>query len=178
MYMNKIQLYIASLLREYGPLLKRQLVCLVNLQFASNFSHLDKYIAQMCSFAAYMEWEEAGERYVGEKGTAANYDVIRALEVMLSFGESVLEHHKCEKVATVRFCAQAEHGVKFLSVIPVRCGQEQSASIWVHDTVSGKGNEIIIFLLENVEQMRCFPIKRSCRYAVLDSTGKVMFFKQ
>ena len=50
MYLNPYQKYIMELLVEYGTLMQRQLLKLVNANFKISLPNIDRYVEQLCKF--------------------------------------------------------------------------------------------------------------------------------
>ncbi len=85
MYMNACQKYIAELLDEYGPLLDRQLLAMVNFKFSTKLTTLDGYISQMCRFSDFIKLPASKDIILARKGDEPDYDIIRAFDVMIRF---------------------------------------------------------------------------------------------
>ena len=173
MYMNAYQKYIADLLDEYGSLLESQLTAMVNAKFKTNFKSLGRYIEQMCVFGDYERYGTA----VCPKGTEVDFDIIRSVEVMLKFMDSIIAHNRSKGYITIRFFVNANEHNKEICIIPVRQGSEQIICKYVSDKFSAEKNEVVIFLLDEKEQMKFINVNCNCRYAVVTDKGAVFFRK-
>ena len=53
MYLNAYQKYIDELIDEYGALLERQLLAMVNAKFKTTLKNISSYTQQMCTFSDF-----------------------------------------------------------------------------------------------------------------------------
>ena len=67
-------------MEEYGPLLLRQLVPLVNFKLQTELSSLDRYAEQMCHYGNYERYMLAEEAVLAPKGADPDFDVIRSVD--------------------------------------------------------------------------------------------------
>ena len=175
MYMNSFQKRIALLIDEYGGLTKKQLLAIVNAEFGSGLPNLDGYIKQMCKFDDYEEVVFFSGSVLVRRGTEPDYDIIRSIEVMLCFFPDVVSHHKARAPVALRFYKNSGQNMKEISVIPVKYGDELSASSFVQDKFAEEKSGVVIFLLESREQMKL--IKANGKFAVIEKDA-VKFFKK
>lgn len=177
MFFNAYQKYIAELIDEYGSLLKSQLLQMVNEQFHVRLPNLDGYIVQMCRFADFAELTQGRDTVVLHRGHDPDYDTIRSVEVMLSFLKSLVRHNKSRGYVSIRFYVAAKDGEKEICVIPVKPGAERQVSAYAADKFEAARSEVVIFLLDNKEQMRLMKTDCNCKYAIVTDSG-VVFFKK
>ena len=177
MFFNAYQKYIAELIDEYGSLLKSQLLRMVNEKFSVRFANLDGYITQMCRFADFAELPQGSDTVVLHRGHDPDYDVIRSVEVMLGFLKNLVRHNKSRSYVSVRFYVAAKDGEKEICVIPVKIGTERQVSAYAADKFAAIENEIVIFLLNDKEQMRSIQAECNCKFALVTDSG-VVFFKK
>ena len=176
MYLNACQKYIAELLEEYGPLLKRQLLTMAKHKFQTVLPNLDGYIGQMCHYGDFEQYTLSNELVIAPKGAEPDFDVIRSVDVMLQFFPNVIQHRKSRGFITIRFFVSTPEHDKEISVIPVRAGMEQTVSDFAEDKFGCAKCEVVMFLPDSREQMkRLFP---NCyyRFAILEKDG-VKFFR-
>lgn len=124
MYMNAYQKYIEELLEEYGPLLQRQLLTMVNHKFRIELPNLDGYAEQMCYYGDYEKYAISNDFVISPKGAETDYDMIRSIDVMLKFLPQVIWHRKSRDFISVRFFVSTLEHDKEISVIPVKQGME------------------------------------------------------
>lgn len=177
MFFNAYQKYIAELIDEYGSLLKGQLLRMVNERFHVRLSNLDGYILQMCRFADFAELPQGRDAVILHRRHDPDYDIIRSVEVMLSFLEKLVRHNKSRGYVSVRFCVAAKDGEKEISIVPVKTGAERQVSAYAADKFEAEKSEIVIFLLDNKEQMRLINTDCNCKFALVTESG-VVFFKK
>ena len=177
MFFNAYQKYIAELIDEYGSLLKSQLLRLVNQKFNAGLANLDGYIMQMCCFADFAELPQGGDTVVLHRGHDPDYDAIRSVEVMLGFLKNLVRHNKSRGYVSVRFYVTAKDGEKEICVVPVKTGAEQQVSAYAADKFDAVKSEIVIFLLDNKDQMRLINTDCNCRFALVTDNGAVFFKK-
>ena len=173
--MNQYQKQIARLIDEYGCLTKRQLLLLVNAELGTHIPNLDGYISQMCRFADYEEIPYANGTILAGKGSEPDFDVMRSAEVMLCFLDKIVLHGRGQKPVTIRLFINQEQHMKAVYIIPVKTGEEQALSAFTADKFRKEKNEIVIFLLENREQMK--QMGANGKLAVVEK-HRVVFFKK
>lgn len=105
MYLNVFQRYMKELIDEYGPLLKRQLLIMVNFHIGSRLKNIDGYAFQMCQFGNFQTGRLGGDEYIGYKGEMPNIDMIRSVDVMLAFLPNVRQHRKSSGLVSIKFLA-------------------------------------------------------------------------
>ena len=176
MYFNKIQEYILSLLDEYGPLLHRQLLQMVNNEFNAKIPHLNNYIQQMCAYGDF-EQTELGKDYIfSRKGIEPDFDVIRSFDVLIAFLPNVIQHRKSKGLVSIAFFTHSELNEKEVFVIPVKEGTENMVVSFANDKFGDAKCEIVIFLLEDKKQMKLINPSCNYRFAVYGKKG-VSFMK-
>ena len=173
--MNQYQKQIARLVDEYKCLAKHQLLRMVNKELGTHISNLDGYIAQMCRFADYTEIPYPGGTILTEKGCEPDFDMIRSVEVGLCFLDKTVSHERGQKPVYLRLFTIQGQNMKEICIIPVRAGDECVLSDFSSGKYSGNRNEILIFLLENREQIK--RINTNNRLAVIENNS-VVFFKK
>lgn len=181
MYLNPYQKYIMELLIEYGSLMQRQLLKLVNAKFKVLLPNIDRYIEQLCKFG---DCEKNGDgddaiisiRSVDENKAEPNYDIIRSVDVLIAFLPKVIWHRKSRSFVAVRFFISTYKHDKAVSVIPVKEGFEKEIESFTEDNFTYASSEIVIFLLEDSKQMK--KINPGCyhRFAIIGKEG-VTFYK-
>ena len=176
MYMNPYQEYIRDLLSEYGALLKRQLMKMINFKFRTQKSSIDGYIYQMCRYADYEVIAVGADDAVCQKGTQPDYDVIRSFDVLLAFMPKVQYHRKCRGFISIVFIIEMDEYDKEVSVIPVKAGHEKAVSSFANDKFDNGNCEIVIFLLENKVQLKLVQTGCNHKFAVVEQSG-VKFIK-
>ena len=176
MYFNKIQEYISSLLDEYGPLLQRQLLQMVNNEFNTRMPHINNYIQQMCTYADFERTELGKEYIVSRKGIEPDFDVIRSFDVLIAFLPNVIHHRKSKNLVSIAFFTHSELNEKEVFVIPVKEGAENMVVSFANDKFGEAKCEIVIFLLENKKQMKLINPNCNYRFAVYGKKG-VSFMK-
>jgi|GEM_PF-2534468 len=175
MYMNACQKYIAELLDEYGPLLSRQLLAMVNFKFSTKLTILDGYILQMCKFSDFIKLPTSKDIILARKGDEPDYDIIRSFDVMIRFFPNVVWHRRTRTPETLRFLTSTVERDKEICVIPVRCGDEKRLSAYATDKYDDEC-ELAIFLLDDKEQMKKLNVQCNRRFAVFEK-GEVVFYK-
>lgn len=126
MYMNAYQKYIDSLVTEYGPLLSRQLCALVNKEFETALPNIDGYANQLCQFTDFEDSLIENETAIGKKGENANIDMIRAVDVMLEFGNDVEYFKKGYYPDVLWFLVNTKEHTKEICVVAVHEGEDIS----------------------------------------------------
>ena len=175
MYMNACQKYIAELLDEYGPLLVRQLLAMVNFKFSTKLTTLDGYISQMCRFSDFIKISESKNIILARKGDEPDYCIIRSFDVMIRFLPNVVWHRGARSPETLRFLTSNTERDKEICIIPVRRGDEKHLSAYAADKY-GDECELVIFLLDDKEQMKKFNVQCNRRFAVFEK-GEGVFYK-
>lgn len=175
MYMNACQKYIAELLDEYGPLLVRQLLAMVNFKFSTKLTTLDGYISQMCRFSDFIKISESKNIILAHKGDELDYDLIRAFDVMIRFLPNVLWHRRARTPEILRFLTSTAEREKEICVVSVRSGDEKRIGSYAGDKYSDE-SELIILLLDDKEQMKKLNVQCNRRFAVFEN-GEVVFYK-
>lgn len=176
MYMNTCQKYIEDLLDEYGPLLQRQLLVMVNARFQTQLTDLTGYVNQMCQFGSFETEVIANDVLLSPKGTLPDFEMIRCFDVMLPFAHNIIWHRKGRGFVKLRFFVSTQRHDKEISVIPVKQGAERTISRYVEDKFGNAKCEVVIFLLRNKEQIQNIRVECNCKFAVFDKNG-VQFFK-
>ncbi len=176
MYMNTCQKYIGELLDEYGPLLQRQLLVMINAHFQTELTDLAGYINQMCQFGAYEKELISNEVLLSPQGAVPDFDMIRCFDVMLKFIKNTIWHRKSREYVKLRFFVSTERHDKEISVIPVKQGMERTISRYVEDRFGNAKCEVVIFLLSDKEQIKNIRVDCNYKFAVFDKNG-VQFFK-
>lgn len=171
MYLNPYQKYISELLGEYGPLLSRQLLEIVNWRFKKRLCYISGYINQMCMFGNYETEEVSGDILLAPTGMRADFDLIRAFDVMLEFKNSLVHHRRSREPAKICFIITTMKHDKEITVIPVHQGKERELSHYVDDKFSGEKCEVAMFLLDKKEQIKALSPKNGCKIAVYDKDG-------
>ena len=171
MYLNELQRYMKELIDEYGPLLKRQLLVMLNSKFRYQLKNVDGFSAQMCQFGDYETGWIGEEEYLGHKGVEPNIDLIRSIDVMNTFQPNIKMHRRSRNVISIRFCAGIGEHEKDISIIPVKPGDEQTVSMFVDDKVGDGKCEIVIFLLEDKKQIKALDVDCNAKYALIDKNG-------
>lgn len=171
MYLNVFQQYIQDLLYEYGPLLKRQLLPIVNLHFGSKLHNLDGYAEQMCKFGDFYKGVISNDEYLGLKGEEPNFDMIRSFDVMLAFMPNIKWYRRSKGYVSLRFLAGTQKNEKEICVIPVKYGAEKAVADYVNDTAETAKCEITVFLLEDKSQMQKIHTSGFCKFAVIGRNG-------
>ena len=177
MYMNKCQEYIKELLDEYGPLLERQLLRLVNKKFNACFENLDGYICQLCTYFDYERKEFGEHTLLSKKGDDYDADMIRAMEVMQSFIPQIVWHRKGRNPVYITFFLSTVQHDKEVYIVPVKQGLGKRIGDYLNDKFEYLKCEVIILLLESKKQMKL--IKPNCNYkfALIKKDG-VEFFER
>ena len=103
MYLNELQRYMKELVDEYGPLLKRQLLMMLNSKFRYQLKNVDGFSAQMCQFGDYATGWIGDEEYLGHKEAEPNIDLIRSIDVMNTFLPNVKSHRRSKAPISIRF---------------------------------------------------------------------------
>ena len=176
MYMNPYQRYIRDLLNEYGSLLKRQLLQMVNFRFNTNFKDIESYTHQMCSFADYVIVEVGKEQAMAHKDTEIDFDIIRSFDVMLAFLPKLLHHRRSRDLISIAFFVGTDEMIKEVYVLPVGCGNERVVSSYANDKFTDEKNEVVIFLLEDKKQLKLMHTNKNHKFALIEQSG-VKFIK-
>ncbi len=173
MFYNPYQRYIKELLDEYGALTKEQLRRAVNIRFWRNFKSIDAYLEQMCRFDDFQM--QGGLMLPG--GTPPDYDVVRAFEVLLCFLTDNVRHYRAKGCAAIRFVVPGDTHDKDICIIPVRLGSEKSVSDYADDKFSDDKCEVVIFLVDEKEQIGKIKTGCNCKFAMV-TAGGTQFFKR
>ena len=176
MYMNRFQKYIDELITTFGPLLKRQLLVLVNHRFNTSKPTLDGYIKQMCSFSDYKEYEYANNVIVTKGGDEPDFDIIRSVDVMLEFIDDLTEYKRAKYPVSIRFYAETKSHTKEISIIPVRKGTEEGLSELIAD-LSQEKCQTVILLLDNRKSLGKFKRGDNILFASVDKNGVTLYRK-
>ena len=181
MYLNPYQKYIMELLVEYGTLMQRQILKLVNANFKISLPNIDRYVEQLCKFG---DCEKNGEgddaiisiRSADGNPTEPNYDIIRSIDVLIAFLPKVIWHRRSRGFVSVHFFISTYKHDKAVSVVPVREGFEKEIESFIEDNFTYANSEIVIFLLEDSKQMK--KLNPGCyhRFAVIGKEG-ITFYK-
>ena len=175
MYLNELQRYMKELVDEYGPLLKRQLLLMLNSKFRYQLKNVDGFSAQMCQFGDYATGWIGEEEYLGHKGAEPNIDLIRSIDVMNTFLPNVRMHRRSKTPVSIRFCVGMGEHEKDISIIPVKPGEEQTVSMYVRDKVGDGKCEIVIFLLEDKKQIKALDVDCNANYALINKKGVSLY---
>lgn len=174
--MNIFQRYIKELLDEFGPLLQHQLEELVRHKTGIPLPNLDGYISQMCQFDDYVKTELYGEFLVSLVGAEPDFDIIRSIKVMLCFIDNLVDYCKGSEHSALMFIAVTDGAEKDLCVIPVKKGMEHIVSAQVDNAYKNPGT-IIIFLLDDKEQMKHINTERPCKFAIIAGQDVTFYTK-
>ena len=175
MYKNRYQEQMIALLEEYGPLLKRQFLELFNKTNSYQLKNVDGFCNQMCQFGPFGTGWIGEEEYIGFRGALPNVDIIRSFDVLLAFMPDVVSHRRGRHPVTIRICAGMGEHEKDISIVPVKPGEEQSASLYADERI-GKGKcEIVIFLIEDKNQIELLDVKCNAKYALVDKNGVSLY---
>ena len=175
MYLNELQRYMKELVDEYGPLLKRQLLVMLNSKFRYQLKNVDGFSAQMCQFGDYATGWIGDEEYLGHKDAEPNINLIRSIDVMNTFLPNVRMHRRSKTPVSIRFCAGMGEHEKDISIIPVKPGEEQTVSLFVNDKVGEGKCEIVIFLLEDKKQIKALDVDCNAKYALINKKGVSLY---
>lgn len=177
MYLNAYQKYIDELIDEYGALLERQLLMMVNARFKTALKNISSYTQQMCTFSDFKK-EQYGNEYIFMNNSAeADFDIIRSFEVMLKFIPNIISHNKSKGNISIRFFVNANEHNKEICIIPVKQGYEKLISSYVADKFKNERNEVVIFLLDTKEQIKLINADCNCKFSVVTEKGAVFFKK-
>ena len=171
MYLNVFQRYMKELIDEYGPLLKRQLLIMVNFHIGSRLKNIDGYAFQMCQFGNFQTGRLGGDEYIGYKGETPNIDMIRSVDVMLAFLPNVRQHRKSSGLVSIKFLAGTDKHEKEISIIPVKYGMEKTVSEFANDKIVNEKCELVVFLQEDKNQIPQICTECHCKYALLGAGG-------
>lgn len=171
MYYNKMQEYIKGLIDEYGPLLKRQLLVMLNAKFNYNLKNVDGFSAQMCQYANFGTGRIGNEEYLGYRGAEPKYEIIRSIDVMNTFLPNVISHRRGRTPVSIRFCAGIDEHEKDISIIPVKPGDEQTVLSYVNDKIGIGKCEVVIFLIEDKKQIDILDVSCIAKFALIDKNG-------
>lgn len=176
MYMNPYQEYIKDLLCEYGALLKRQLMQMINFKFCAQKSSIDGYVSQMCRYADYEVIVVGADEVVCRKGTEPDYDIIRSFDILLAFMPKVQYHRKSRNFVSIVFIITTDEHDKEVAVIPVKSGNEKIISSFANDKFGNEKCGVVIFLLEDKAQLQSVQTECNHKFAVIEKSG-VQFIK-
>lgn len=177
MYLNAYQKYIDELIDEYGALLERQLLAMVNARFKTALKNISSYTQQMCTFSDFKK-EPYGNEYIFMNNSAeVDYDIIRSFEVMLKFIPNIISHNKSKGNISIRFFVNVNDNNKEICIIPVKQGYEKMISSYVADKLKNERNEVVIFLLDAKEQIKLINADCNCKFSVITENGAVFFKK-
>ncbi len=168
MYRNHFQEYIASLLEEYGALQKRQIQQMVNYEFNTHLPNIDGYVAQMCR---YDEFDIISDDIVASKGVEVDYDIIRSFDVLLAFMPKVHHHRRSRDSVSIAFFIQTDTMDKEVYVVPVRDGAEHVICSYADDKFRSKISEVVIFLLDDKNQIKKMHAGCNHKLAIFDKNG-------
>lgn len=175
MYYNKIQEYMIELINEYGPLLKRQLLIMANSKFSVRMKNIDGYSSQLCQYGSFENGWIGDEEYLGYRGIEPNYDMIRSVDVMNKFLPDIKAHRKSRQPVTIRFVAGVGKHEKDISIIPVKSGEEPVIQSYVKDKYVNAKSEIVIFLIEEKNQIDILDVNCNARFALIDKSGVALY---
>lgn len=173
MFCNPYQRYINELLCEYGALTAEQLRRAVNIRFSKNFKNIDAYLEQMCRFDDYV----MQGTLILPRGAIPDYDIVRAFEVLLCFLTNGVRHYRAKGYESIRFVVPGDMHDKEISIIPVRQGCERAVSGYADSKFSEDKCEVVIFLVEEKEQIGKIKTSCNCKFVVVTSGG-TQFFKR
>ncbi len=176
MYLNSYQEYIKILIAEYGTLLIRQLLQMINFKFDKEKESIDGYVSQMCRFDDYELVMVGNEKAMCRKGDVPDYDIIRSFDVMLAFIPRIQHHRKSRDFISIVFIISSKDHEKEIFVIPVKSGNEKIISDYADDKFTAEKCEVVIFLLDNKEQLKFIQTECNHKFAVLEKDG-VKFLK-
>ena len=111
------------------------------------------------------------------KGTEPDYDIIRSFEVMLKFIPNIIAHNISKGYISIRFFVNSGDSNKEICIIPVRQGNARIICAYADDKFSSNKADIVIFLLDDKEQIKHIDVQCNCRYAIVTETGAVFFKK-
>lgn len=171
MYLNAFQRYIKELIDEYGTLLKRQLLVMVNTHIGSQLPNIDGYVSQMCQFSHFDTGWIVDEEYVGYRGVEPDFDMIRSFDVMIAFLPNIKWHRRSKEFVSIRFYAGVENNEKEIGIIPVKYGMEKIVSSYASDKTGEGKCEVTLFLLEDKKQMKLIHTDCHCKFAVIGRKG-------
>lgn len=171
MYYNPYQEKMKALLEEYGPLLKRQFLELLNKTNSYQLKNVDGYSRQMCQFGNYETGWIGEEEYIGIKGSEPNIDMIRSFDVLLTFMPDVVSYRRSKPPVTIRFCAGDVEHEKDIFILPVKPGEEEETVRFAADKIEVWKSEIVIFLIEDKSQIDSLKIDANAKYAMIDKNG-------
>ncbi len=174
MYLNLYQRCIKVLLDEFGPLYQRQLEALVRRKVNGYFKNLDGYIDQMCRYGDYEKLELVGEALISPAKAAPDGDMLRCMDVMLSFVDSVTAFCVGAPPVKLKFFVRDDETEKEICVIPVHIGGEQPIAAYVDGPDSG---ETLILLLAVKGQIRSIKTRRPCKFAVIEGQSVIFYTK-
>ena len=177
MYLNAYQKYIDGLIDEYGALLERQLMAMVNNKFNINLKNISAYTQQMCSFSDFKKVAYGNEYIFMHKCAEPDYGIIRSFEVMIKFLPSIISHNKSKGNISIRFFVNVNDNNKEICIIPVKQGYEQMICSYVADKFKNAKSEVVIFLLDTKEQIKLINADCNCKFSVVTENGAVFFKK-
>lgn len=177
MYLNAYQKYMDELIDEYGALLERQLLAMVNAKFKTTLKNISSYTQQMCTFSDFKKTSYGNEYIFMHKAAEADYDIIRSFEVMLKFLPNIISHNKSRGNISIRFFVNVNDNNKEICIIPVKQGDEQMISSYVADKFKNERSEVVIFMLDTKEQIKLINADCNCKFSVVTENGAVFFKK-
>ena len=176
--MNSCQKYIAELIDEYDSLLERQIMTMINHKFNVNLTTIEGYVSQMCQFGDYIKIPYREDNIICMKSVEPDYEIIRSFEVMLAFLPRVIWHRRSREFISIRFFVNTLKHDKEVSVIPVKGGMEKALGKYAEDKIGNVKCEVVIFLLEQKEQMQLIESDCCCKFAVIEKDGVVFYKKE
>lgn len=177
MYLNAYQKYIDELIDEYGALLERQLLMMVNTKFNTTLKNISSYTQQMCTFSDFKKEPYGNDNIFMNNSAEVDYDIIRSFEVMLKFIPNIISHNKSKGNISIRFFVNVNDNNKEICIIPVKQSYENMISSYVADKFKNERNEVVIFLLDAKEQIKLINADCNCKFSVVTENG-AMFFKK
>ena len=90
---------------------------------------------------------------------------------------NVSEHHRGSGYISIRFFVNAGEHDKQISIIPVKAGMEKQVSVYANDKFTIDKCEVIIFLLDEKEQIERITADCNCKFAVITKKGVELFKK-
>ena len=177
MYLNAYQKYIDELIDEYGALLERQLLAMVNAKFKTTLKNIASYTQQMCTFSDFKKEQCGNDNIFMRSGIEPDFDIIRSFEVMLKFLPNIISHNKSKGNISIRFFVNVNDNNKEICIIPVKQGYEKMIVSYVADKFKNERNEVVIFLLDAKEQIKLINADCNCKFSVVTENGAVFFKK-
>ncbi len=177
MYMNACQKYIYDLILEYGSLLKRQLLTMINFKFNTRLSNINGYIAQMCIYSDITVLNDNNDEIVLRKETEPDYDMIRSFDIMLAFMPKIEYPRKSRSFVSITFYINSGTSIKKVAVIPVKESMEKVIASFAEDKFGDEKKDVVIFLLDSRKQLRLVRSECNHKFAIIDKKG-VSFLKE